>query len=58
MANCDPNQLATAGSCFFCLPPGYDYPVTLALLARWLKALDPAADTSPQGLMTDAACFA
>jgi hypothetical protein len=36
------------------------FPVKLAILARWLKTLDPAADTSVAGLMADpsAACVA
>ncbi|HZZ98336.1 MAG TPA: hypothetical protein VFG51_00205 [Candidatus Saccharimonadia bacterium] len=55
MATCNPNELAKDASCFFCLPPGYYYPVKLAILARILKALDPGADTSPAGLMADAA---
>lgn len=53
-----PQELASRASCFFCLPPGYYYPIKLAILARWLKTLNPAADTSPQALMNDASCLA
>lgn len=55
---CDPKTLAREASCFFCLPPGYYYPVKLAILARWLKILSPGADTSVAALMRDASCFA
>lgn len=56
---CDPNTLAQQGGCFFCLPPGYYYPIKLAILARWLKVLNPAADTSVEALLADpaAACY-
>lgn len=55
---CDPNTMAAESSCFSCLPPGYYYPIKLAILARWLKTLDPAADTSVAGLMAAGNCFA
>lgn len=57
---CDPKTLASESSCFFCLPPGYYYPIKLAILARWLKSLNPAADTSVAALLADAsaACVA
>ncbi len=55
---CNPQALADQGSCFLCLPPGYYLPVKLVILARWLKTLDPAADVSVAGLLSDAGCTA
>lgn len=57
MAQCNTTTLMADAKCFTCLPPGMWFPIKLALLARWLKQLDPDADTSPQGLMRSASCF-
>ncbi len=58
MAACDVNSITRDAGCFFCLPPGYYYPIKLALLCRWWKLLNPAADCSVNALMADAKCFA
>ncbi len=58
MAACNPNDLIRDASCLLCLPPGYYYPIKLALLCRWWKLLQPSADCSVNALMADAKCFA
>lgn len=57
MAQCDPKTLMASASCFTCVPPGMWMPLKLVLLSRWLKILNPSADTSVQALMRNASCF-
>lgn len=58
MATCNVNSLTSSAGCFFCVPPGYWYPLKLALLCQIAQKINPAIDCSVNALLANAKCFA
>lgn len=57
MAYCSPSALLQSGRLFNGLSPGEARIVRLAILANWLKAVNPAADVTPEAILQRAAPF-
>lgn len=54
---CSPATLVIDASAFTGLTPEQLDLVAIALLIRWLKSINPSADTSPEALMAAATQF-
>lgn len=53
----DPDTLYEEAKCYICRGLSEVEGLTLALMARWLLVLDPAADVTPEGLEAYGSCF-